>query len=425
MPAAYLDCMTLPLELPVLQRWSCHNCGGCCKRHLIEITADERQRILSQGWESDRALAGVTTVVPLSRWTQRWRLNHTSDGSCVFLDEHGLCRIHAKHGEAAKPLACRVYPYAFHPAGKSVSVSLRYSCPSVVSNAGATAQESEKDIRRIASAVVPARPRETPAPDVSPGNRLDWKDFHRLVEALDDSFSDPHPGLLRNLLGTIFWMSLVGQSSFEKIRGPRLNEYLAIIRPAAVAEVPKNLEEFVLPTPVGRMMFRLHVAQYARLETTADLIHPWTARWRNVAGIVRMTRGTGHLPGLRPELKPVGFDRIEAAHGWPDAADELFTRYFRTKIRGLHFCGKAYYDVPFVEGFFSLALVVPVTMYLARWLAAGDARVGITDDDVRAALAMVDHHHGYSPALGGSSARRRVRLIAQGDLPKLCVLYCR
>ncbi len=417
--------MALPLELPVLQRWSCHNCGGCCKQHLIEVTDDERQRILSQGWENDRALAGVTPVVRLSRWSKRWRLNHTADGSCVFLDERGLCRIHAKHGEAAKPLACRVYPYVFHPSGKSIAVSLRYSCPSVVANAGATAQESEKEIRRIAKAVVPDGYQKTPPPAISDGNRLDWVDVRRFIDALDDSFADPQPGLLRNLLAATFWVSLAGQSSFEKIRGPRLAEYLSLIRPAAAGEVPQELSEFAPPTSVGRLMFRLIVAQYARLETTADLTHPWATRWRNVAGTLRMTRGTGRLPKLREELKDVPFESLEGSFGWPDAADELLTRYLRTKIRGLHFCGPAYYGVPLVEGFFALTLIVPVTFYLARWIAVSDGRTQLTDDDLRTALAMADHHHGYSPALGGASARRRVRLIAQGDLPKLCVWYAR
>ena len=71
------------------------------------------------------------------------------------------------------------------------------------------------------------------------------------------------------------------------------------------------------------------------------------------------------------------------------------------------------------------ALVVPVTLYLARWLAAGQGRTRLRDDDVRSALAMADHHHGYSPVLGGASARKRVRLLAQGDLPKLCVWYAK
>ena len=54
-------------------------------------------------------------------WSRRYRLGHQADGACVFLDERGLCRIHAKFGEQAKPLACRIYPYAFHPAGKKIT----------------------------------------------------------------------------------------------------------------------------------------------------------------------------------------------------------------------------------------------------------------------------------------------------------------
>jgi len=415
--------MAAPLELPILQRWGCHNCGGCCRRHLIEITDEERRRILSQGWEHDAALGGVKTVVPLARG--RWRLNHAADGGCVFLDEYGLCRIHAKHGEAAKPLACRVYPYAFHPAGKSVAVSLRYSCPSVVANLGPTAKEAEKEIRRLAKDVVPERRKDFPAPEVSSGQRLDWSDFRKLVDALDESFADPAPGFLRNLLGTIFWVSLAGQANFEKIRGGRLAEFLALIRPAAAAEVPADLTEFDPPSGAARMMFRSLVGQYARLETAADLDHPWKARWRNVTGATRMARGKGLLPVFRDELRPVPFEVVEAPFGWPAAADELFARYFRTKIRGMHFCGPAFYDWPFAEGFFALTLVVPVSLYFARWLAAGEGRESVTDEDLRKGLAITDHHHGYSPLLGGASARSRVRTLAKGDLPKLCMWYAR
>lgn len=415
--------MAPPLELPVLQRWACHNCGGCCRRHLIEITDEERKRILAQGWEHDAALGAAKIIVPLGRG--RWRLNHTPDGSCVFLNEQGLCRIHAKHGEAAKPLACRVYPYAFHPAGKTVAVSLRYSCPSVVANLGPTAKEADKEIRRLAKDVVPERRRDFPPPEVSRGQRLDWADFRRLVEALDESFADPAPGFLRNLLGAVFWVSLAGQASFDKIRGARVAEFLSLIRPAAAGEVPADLTEFDPPSGAGRMMFRSLVGQYARLETTADLDHPWQARWRNVSGAYRMARGNGLLPRLREELAPVAFEALETPFGWPPAADELFTRYMRTKMRGMHFCGPAFYDWPFAEGFFALALMVPVTLYFARWLAAGEGRAALSDDDVRKALALADHHHGYSPVLGGGSARSRVRTLAKGDLAKLCVWYAR
>ena len=116
--------------LPMLQNWNCHNCGGCCREHEITITESERQRIEDQGWV---AADGVPTDRPLLvRGAAGWRLNHQADGACVFLDNRGLCRIHAKFGEQAKPLACRMYPYAIHPAGGSLTASLRFSCPSVV-----------------------------------------------------------------------------------------------------------------------------------------------------------------------------------------------------------------------------------------------------------------------------------------------------
>ena len=96
------------------------------------------------------------------------------------------------------------------------------------------------------------------------------------------------------------------------------------------------------------------------------------------------------------------------------------------KVQGLHFCGRAYYDVPLVEGFQSLALIVPATLYLARWLAASDRRTTLTVEDVSRALATADHHHGYSPIFGQSGFRRRVRMLARMDaISKLCAWYAR
>ena len=69
--------------------------------------------------------------------------------------------------------------------------------------------------------------------------------------------------------------------------------------------------------------------------------------------------------------------------------------------------------------------MVSFLSHIARWLAAGEGRAMLTLGDVKRALAAADHHHGYSPAIGGASARSRVRALAKGDLPKLCVWYAR
>ena len=421
---------SLRLDLPVLQNWDCHNCGGCCKQHLIEITSAERDRILAQNWtEADGIPAGKSVIEKLSGWfgRPRWRLAHQADGGCVFLDDKGLCRIHAKFGEAAKPLACRIYPYAFHPAGKSVAVSLRFSCPSVVKNLGRTMSQQQAEIRRLAEAVVPHGAEAALPPKINPVERLDWADFHRFVDALEGTLSEPQTPLVVRLLRAIVWTSLVGQSKFDKLRGDRLREFLDLIREAAHAEVPSLPETPPEPTSLGRLYFRLLVAQYARRDTAADLQAGWLGRWRLLRAIWKFSQGKGDAPPLQDVFRPVPFALFEAPFGpLTPEQDEILNRYLRVKVQGLHFCGPAYYDVPFVEGFHSLALVIPATLWIARWLAASSGRTQWTTDDVIQALTIADHHHGYSPALGQGAARRRVRMLtASGDLSRLIAWYSR
>lgn len=419
--------MSLRLDLPVLQNWDCHNCSGCCRQHQIEITEAERQRILGQNWtETD----GVS-VPPVERMgglfgPTRHRLAHRSDGACVFLNDQGLCRIHAKFGEAAKPLACRVYPYAFHPAGKSVAVSLRFSCPSVVKNLGRPLT-GRNEIREIAQAVVPKDGLSMPAPLLTSSERVTWPDFHQCVDALDQTLAHPQTPLVVRLLRANVWTTLVGQSTFAKLQGDRIRDFLNLIREAADAEVaalPTQIEE---PTSLGRLYFRLLVAQYARKDTAADLSEGWRGRWKLFRAVWRFSRGSGPIPPLQECFRSVPFASLEPSFGELTAEQtEIFTRYFRVKIQGLHFCGPAYYDIPFVEGFQSLVLVLPVTMWIARWLAASSDRTQVTTDDVIKALTIADHHHGYSPALGQSAARQRVRtLAASGDLTRLLLKYTR
>ena len=429
-----INMASLRLDLPVLQNWDCHNCGGCCKQHLIEITDAERDRIVTQGWTAaDGIPEGQPIFEKMNGFFGRpqWRLAHRADGGCVFLDERGLCRIHAKFGEPAKPLACRIYPYAFHPAGKSVAVSLRFSCPSVVKNAGRTMTAQQAEIRRLAEAVVPQDAVTNPAPQINAAERLDWPDFHRCVDALDETLAptagpSPTPLVVR-LLRAVEWTGLVGLSKFDKLRGERLQDFLDLIREAACADVPALPQTMAEPTRLGRLYFRLLVAQYARKDTAADLQAGWRGRWRLLRAIWKFSRGKGDAPPLQSAFQAVPFAALEAPFGPLTAEqDEILTRYLHVKVQGLHFCGPAYYDVPFVEGFHSLALVIPVTLWLARWLAASSGRSQWTTDDVIQALMIADHHHGYSPALGQYAARRRVHMLtAAGDVPRLITWYGR
>ena len=418
--------MAISLTLPTIQNWSCHNCGGCCRQHAIEVTEEERQRILSQGWRPDDGTPTGDALFDRHAgppWAKRYRLAHQADGACVFLNEQGLCRIHAKFGEAAKPLACRIYPYAFHPAGKQVAVSLRFSCPSVVANRGHSMSQNRDEIKQFARAVVPDGHERTPPPALNANARVDWPDVLRVIEAIDGTLTLADVPFAIKLQQVLFWLNLVEQSRFDKLSGARLTEFLDIIRQAAAEEVAlaQTVEN---PTPLGSVQFRLLTAQYARKDTAADLSAGWRGRWKLFRAAMKFTRGTGNVPPLQSVFREVPFETLEQPFGFPAECGELWTRYFRVKVQGLHFCGPAYYGVPLVEGFQSLALIFPATMWIARWLAASQNRTQLTTEDVSQALAISDHHHGYSPIFGSFGFRRRVRTLAQmSEIPRLIRWY--
>jgi len=420
--------MAAPLQLPIIQNWSCHNCGGCCRQHLIEITAEEKQRIVDQKWTAaDGIPPDQAPVVWFAGppWKKRYRLAHRGDGACVFLNEQGLCRIHAKFGEQAKPLPCQLYPYAFHPGGRKVAVSLRFSCPSVVANRGTPVGKQLDALKSLAAQVVPAHDERIEPPRISPRTRVDWSDFARFVQAIDDVLAEVGTPLTARLLQAVSLVRTINEAKFAALRGSRLVEFLELISGATRSE--PGAEKTEPPSRAGRLQFRMLAAHYARRDTFADAARGWRGRLQLFKAALTFARGSGTATPLQPAFREVAFAALEEPFGGlSPETDAMLTRYFRVKVQGLHFCGPAYYDVPLVEGLYSLAIVYPVVMWLARWLAASDSRNKLVTDDVARALAIADHHHGYSPVLGSRSSRRRIRLLTHDDdLERLIVWYSR
>lgn len=428
---------TQSLDLPIIQNWSCHNCGGCCREHLIEITEEEKRRIEKQGW---KAADGISMDRPVIQkiGKGRYRLAHQDDGACVFLDEQGLCRIHAKFGEPAKPLACRVYPYAYHPAGKQkVSVSLRFSCPSVVRNLGTPVADQAADLNVLGKQIVKGKKRDHEPPVLHRGSQhseqtASWSDFHQFLKAFDTALADESVDFVVRLMRILAWLELVEQSQFETIRGDKLTEYLELITSASVKAQPDNELPLVRPSRLGRTMFRLMTAQYARHDTEAQVREGLKARIGLLNAALKFTTGIGSVPVLHGSasvakafeqsdqatdagtVKVASFGDVEGQFsGRQQQIDEMFARYFRVKVQGIHFCGPANYDTTMVDGFRSLALMYPVVMWLGRLRAVRNGRKQLKLADVQAALATADHNFGYSPALGTSSALQRVSMLAK------------
>ena len=425
--------MAVPLQLPTIQNWTCRSCAGCCREHQIEITAEERARLSGQGWTAANTPGGVAPVVPLGavsrfvsgKWLPeglkrraRFRLNHAADGACAFLRPDGLCAVHAEHGEAAKPLACRVYPYALHPSRRGATVSLRFSCPTVTANGGAAVTANAAALRALARDVLPPGFKGGEPPRLSRSQTVDWADFDRVRGALTTCVADgpPIPALLRAILVA----SLADRADFAEVRGRRLGEFLDLVSAAAAAELPADLHAYDPPTRAGELAFRGALVKYAHKDTAAVARGGVRGRLRRVWGAAKVVSAAGLTPaGLW--AGPVPIARLAEDAGPPPAgADELFARYLRVKLDGLACCGPAFDGWPLTDGFFALALTVPLTVTLARWRMLAENRDALTLDDVRAALRLVDHHHGYDPNTTGANHRRTVRqLHASGDLAKL------
>jgi lysine-N-methylase len=431
------------LLLPVFQNWACHNCGGCCREHVIGITAEEKQQIEAQGWSAaDGVPEDSPLFVPLAAG---WRINHQPDGACVFLAPNGLCRIHSKFGESAKPLACRLYPYAIHPAGHIVTASLRFSCPSVVQNLGPAVSSVRSTVEALAKEVVPASYRNAPAPDLRPGLPFDWPRMTRLLAWIERGLSDSTIAFPLRLQRVLMWISLLGRAEPEALSDEHFGDLVKLLFEAANRALPDAAAPVAAPNGLARLMFRQFLAQLLRHDTAANLTSSFGARLRLLMEGLRFTFGKGMIPRLadpnsvrvafverpgvsRPAVAPrIPFSTAEAPlTSWQSDWDELFTRYFHVKLQGLHFCGAAFYGYPVLSGFYSLALMLPATLWTARVRAAAEQRTQLLRRDLEAALATIDHNFGYSAVFSLASSRKRIeQLAAMDQLGRIAAWYSR
>jgi lysine-N-methylase len=405
---------------PTIQNWSCHGCSDCCRGGLlITLQPEDKKRIEEQNWSLADGVDPASVVV---RGLNYFRLGHQPDGACVFLDAQGRCKIHAKFGEAAKPLACRLYPLVVHPAGKKLLVGLRFSCPSAAANKGVPMAGYAGGLAKLAKTFLPDDCDESPPPAVAQTEGLDWPDFLRFTRWLDQSLADEKIPMALKLLRALQWLGAVEKSYFDQIEGDSADEILSALVENSAKKIPELPAALEKPSAFGQLFLRLMVLEHARIVKVADADIKSSHRWKMLAAALRFVWSSGSAPELSDELKRVKFSEIEKQHAPPSAgAESLLTRYFCVKIQSLHFCGRAFHNRPLIECFRNLALMYPVIVWLARWLAASAGRAEVADTDMLRAVSLADHHFSYSPYLPW-----RTKLLQQrGDIEKLCAWYGR
>lgn len=433
--------MPRPLQaLPVIQNWDCHQCGNCCTDYVVPVSDAEKKRIEGQGWENDPQFAGKPLFVRHSPWWKFWKKKYrlrTRDDHCIFLEDNGLCKIHAKYGLDAKPFACRLYPFILVPTGESWRVSMRYACPSATANKGRGLAQQKHDIQKYAEEMerwdepeistatsstgrAAEVARQKRLPHLQGRTSVTWEDLDHFLKAMLNIIRDKQDTFPRRMLKLLELTRLCQQAKFSKITGKRLKEFLEVVSASLNAEVPRDLAKYPKPNWVGRTLFRTTVAVFLRKDSGLRRGVAARSRWALVAAMMRIVSGRGKLPELQKGLPQINLEDFEKPLGTLESESlEALERYYAVKIESCQFFGPTCYDMNVWDGIAFLALTLPCILWLARgYLEQGQPA------SIHKAICVIDENYGYNPLLGHFRQQFATRLLfGQKELDRLIAWY--
>jgi lysine-N-methylase len=421
--------MPMPIRpLPVVQNWDCHGCTNCCRSYNVRVSDTELAKLQALGWADDPDLQGQPPSV-LDAAVGGHRLSQRADGTCVFLNPDGRCRLHLRFGATAKPAACRIFPFTFSPVGTHWQVGARFSCPSIVQNRGRPLVEHREDLKTYAHCLeseANGRVKSTPPPPLNRGVTLAWSDYLRMVQTLDQLLAADSVSIETRLRQILAVITLWKSATYEKLRGSRLSDFLEVTATALREDVPSDPHDVPSPSRLGRVLFRQTAAIYSRQDNGPEAGIGRRGRWTRIRAAWRFAWGMGPVPRLHGRIpEGVRFAECERPTGpLPADAEALLTRYYRVKIGSVQFAGSPNFGAGFWDGLSGLLLTCPVILWLARVLQRGHGPV--TLESLQTAVRVVDDGFGFNPLLGTPRQIRATRLLAdRGELSRLIAWYAR
>ncbi len=326
------------LRIDPEQRFTCSQCGRCCRRWEVLISEAERDTYTKKGvarwFRENLATTEGTAHDPfeaVAGWRGFHRIRARPDGACGFLSDENRCRLHEELGAAAKPLTCRMFPFTFHPAPASVIATASFGCPTIVENRGelmstGAGHRSLDTLRDEWSASNPAaaRPRQFIA-----GRSIDSPSINILRDSLLRMLSRADSGtidLRANLRRIAHALDDLTRSRVLSLADADFAEYIKLTLPhAAAAATP--------PAPrragrIGRLMQFGFL--FAVVASRYGLEHREQSGFaKRVAGLQLLLHFHGLAPGLdrvnvrilkrapvdlnAPEIQPVAYHFLRAS----------------------------------------------------------------------------------------------------------------
>ncbi len=415
--------MSIPLKVVTptgFQQYDCTGCGDCCRgRFAIIISEADRARIAAQEWSREELGLGRQPL--FAPQGDGFHLAHRKDGACVFLGDDNLCRIHARYGEAAKPLACRLYPFTFVPGGGGqVRVNVRFDCPATASNLGRPIAVHQAELQELVNDAVPSDAAALPPPPFCDGVSLTWEQLGRITQTFEQVLLDVSLDITRRVVACVSMANALRHSEIGSLKGRKLSDFLdALASEVQESAADDPLERDAVPGP-ARLAFRQLAGLYGRYDRVGE-----RAQFGRRLGVsLRMMAGKGAVPPIRDGFPPVRFDAIEGARGIPTGtAAGAMERYLHVHLSSMGFFGAAFYGRSYLDGMNALLLTYPLACWFARAFAVSEGLLQPDAACVERALMIVDHQHGVSPLLNIPTERARTRLLCEESTLRSLVIW--
>lgn len=308
-----------PLLVDAEQRFTCQQCGRCCRRPWeIALTPGEvkayRQAKAERYFrEREDAPEGADSdpfdALPGGYATIRKR----ADGTCGFLSPDNRCRIHEELGAERKPLTCRLFPFRFHPAEGAPVLTVSFACPTVVGNQGAPLTAQAREIGALRKAWGQEYPERERPVEIVAGRALSAEALVKvrqvLREMLDRAGPSGPPDLRANVMRMALWVEDLSRHRVVRLNPPRYAEYVELTGGyAARSEQPLA---FRPASALGRLLFRgflfAVVAAREQIEDPRRSGLRLDLRWR-------LLRLLAHAHGMGPGLRGLDLAAARRMH---------------------------------------------------------------------------------------------------------------
>ncbi len=415
--------MSLPIvALKSEEKWDCHQCGFCCRGTLIPLSRLDAERLQSQGWESEPEFRNQIITVVDRTAESGTRLAQRADGTCVFLKEDGLCRIHSKFGIEAKPIVCQTFPFQLIARENQAIMTLHRACPSAAADRG---QPTSVQLPLIKQLVRSGKLhlQATSPPALKAKEFRDWKTIGKVLESVGGLLQDQRFPPVRRLVHALQFANLLQAAKTQRLNNEQIVELAQTLAELAPEESKPFFAEREPPKRYAKVLFRLAAVNFARLHPESQHRPSWASRWELIHVALKAVRGVGVTPKLGGFYPRVPIEELEAPLGvLPPEVYLPLNRFIETSAESQMYALANRQGWSIVDSVRHLALSFPVALWMLRWIARGQAP---SDRDMLHIVCALDRSQGYGPLTANNHRSRLAMLATNGELERLVVWYAR